>query len=378
MTIIVELAIVLSIIYTAGVLVLYKGLKRAVNSTLSDTMADEKLPPITIIVPTRNEIGNIDNIISDLKKQNYPEDKIEILIIDDFSTDGTAERALELVGDDTRFNILRLSQQSDFLEKSKLTAKKRVVDFGVRTSSSEIVLFTDADCRLKPNWARSMASQFSGGYSVVAGFVGFHIDSTLQGILALESLATRIIGAGMIGMGNAITCPGGNLAYKKDIYFNIGGLDNFNKTFSGDDTLFIQTAVSKGARAMFNFNEDSFVYTVERGGIRDVVIRRIRRLGITPQFKLDMLLSSGLLFLYCFLLALTPFILFIKASMGLVMIILWILKYAVDFWILRKGAGLFNESRLLKYLPPTGFLYPYYITVVGALSLFIKGGWKGR
>src|SRR5437870_10675765 len=52
------------------------------------------LKPITkvsIIIPARNEESNIANLLNDLLQQNYPQELFEIIVVDDFSEDRTAE-----------------------------------------------------------------------------------------------------------------------------------------------------------------------------------------------------------------------------------------------------------------------------------------------
>jgi cellulose synthase/poly-beta-1,6-N-acetylglucosamine synthase-like glycosyltransferase len=51
----------------------------------------EYFPFISVVVAARDEEKNISDCIQSLLKQDYPVDKFEILIIDDFSTDKTAE-----------------------------------------------------------------------------------------------------------------------------------------------------------------------------------------------------------------------------------------------------------------------------------------------
>jgi len=370
--------IILSVGYAIGILILRKGLNLASQMTVNTLTDDENLPSVTVLVPARNEAENISKVVDDLSRQDYPRNKILFMIIDDFSEDGTAEMARNAVLMDERFRILELSGQTDYIARTLLSAKKRAIDFGVRNATTDFVLFTDADCRLGPCWARSMMSYLGGSCSIVAGHVGFHYDSVLKGALALESLATRLISAGAIGLGEAITCAGGNWGYRRQIYEKLGGFERYQKVLSGDDTLLIQSAVAKGEKAVFNFDKRSFVFTTERGSLYEIFIRRIRRLGITPNFQAGIMIFSALIFIYAWLLALTPVLALIRPSLIGILIAAWVWKFAFDFWILSNGAKIFDATPLLKYLPITGMIYPYYIAIVGSLSLVMRGSWKGR
>ncbi|MBD3234155.1 MAG: glycosyltransferase [candidate division Zixibacteria bacterium] len=372
------LTLILSILYTTGVIILLVGLKSSFKKGGPSQRMSIHYPTVTVIVPARNESSNIRDIVKDLKTQDYPPEKTEFLIIDDFSEDDTYAIASLEIEDDDRFKLVKLSEQERFLAEGNLSAKKRVVDFGIKYSQSEIVLFTDADCRVKPQWISSMIAKYDDDVALVTGHVGFSVKSFFHGVLALESLATRIIAAGTIGLGNPVTCAGGNLSYRRQLYFDVGGLRDSRKSFSGDDTLLIQAAGAAGKKLMFNFDPQSFVQTEERGTLKEIIITRIRRLGITPQFKLDLMTISGSLFLYCWILALTPILIAIDASLALPLIFAWIWKFLFDFIILRTGAGMLRSGHLMKYLPVTALLYPYFIAFVGTVSFFIRGTWKGR
>ncbi|MCP4633851.1 MAG: glycosyltransferase [candidate division Zixibacteria bacterium] len=353
-------------------------MKKSLRLSIASSQPEVEYPPVTVIIPARNEADNIANLIDGLKQQDYPEDKIMFRIIDDFSTDNTFEIVSGTIENDIRFKILKLSEQKEFLAETPLSSKKRVIDFGIKKAGTDVLLFTDADCIVSPTWVSSMVRKLSEDYSIVAGYVGFRYGTFIEGILALESLATRIIASGSIGLGGAVTCSGGNLCYRKSVYEKIGGLEKFGSSFSGDDTLFIQEAINKGAKAVFNFDSKSFVYTRERGTIKDIFIQRLRRLGITTNFKLNMFLASGFLFLYCYLLALTPILIIADNTLTMSLLTTWIWKFIVDLIILRFGARIFQNRDLLKFLPVTGLIYPYYIAIVGTFSFAIKGSWKGR
>ncbi len=369
---------IFSILYAIGVIILLVGLRGSFKKGYPSQRMITHYPTVTVIIPARNESSNIGNIIKDLKTQDYPPQKAEFLIIDDFSQDDTYAAASLEIKDDDRFKLVKLSEQEKYLAETDLSAKKRVVDFGIKYSQSEIVLFTDADCRVKPHWISSMIAKYDDEVALVTGHIGFSVKSFLHGVLALESLATRIIAAGTIGLGNPVTCAGGNLSYRRQLYFEVGGLRDSRESFSGDDTLLIQAAGAAGKNPIFNFDPQSFVQTGERGTLKEIIITRIRRLGITPRFKSDLMLISALLFLYCWILALTPILIAMDTSLALPLILAWIWKFLFDFTILRIGARMLRSRHLMKYLPATGLLYPYFIAIVGTVSFFIRGTWKGR
>ena len=59
--------------------------KKALNFKLTD----DELPRISIIVPAFNEERTVDRCLNSIKIQNYPHDKMEVIVVDDGSTDNT-------------------------------------------------------------------------------------------------------------------------------------------------------------------------------------------------------------------------------------------------------------------------------------------------
>ena len=64
---------------------------------------DDERPTVSVIVAARDEEENIQNCLTSLNNLNYPEGKIQIIIVDDKSTDSTGEIVNEFIKDKTKF-----------------------------------------------------------------------------------------------------------------------------------------------------------------------------------------------------------------------------------------------------------------------------------
>src|SRR5688572_14722292 len=84
-------------------------------------------PPLTkisIILPVRNEEKNISTILNCLTKQKYPNDKFEVIIVDDFSTDATRD-------------IIKKSAHSNikYIHLKNGEGKKKAIEDGISHST---------------------------------------------------------------------------------------------------------------------------------------------------------------------------------------------------------------------------------------------------
>ena len=104
-------------------------------------------PFISVVIPALNEKNHIEQILYDVTHQTYPSDRYEILVVDDESTDITPNLVRAFMD---RYQNLRMlsSREGDH----NLKYKKRPLDVGVRAAQGEIILQTDADCRVSNRW----------------------------------------------------------------------------------------------------------------------------------------------------------------------------------------------------------------------------------
>jgi glycosyltransferase involved in cell wall biosynthesis len=94
-------------------------------------------PKVSVIIPVYNGEALIENCIKHLSSQNYPKDKLEIIVVDNNSTDNTYEIA-------RKCGIITL------ICKTKGPSAAR--NMGIKAAAGDLLLFTDADCLADVNW----------------------------------------------------------------------------------------------------------------------------------------------------------------------------------------------------------------------------------
>jgi cellulose synthase/poly-beta-1,6-N-acetylglucosamine synthase-like glycosyltransferase len=98
----------------------------------------EFCPSITILVPVHNEEKRIENKLENIAKVLYPKEKMEIIVIDDASTDETFAMA-------DAFAKKHSELKMKVLKQSQRKGKAMALNKGLEVSSSGIIVMTDAD-----------------------------------------------------------------------------------------------------------------------------------------------------------------------------------------------------------------------------------------
>jgi len=113
-----------------------------------------ELPSVSIVIPTRNSEGTLERCLLSIDEQNYPEDKIRLIIVDAFSSDRTIEIA-------KRFNVKVLVNPRVTGEAGKA--------IGVEAADRDIVALIDSDNVLtSKDWLVRMTEPFRDDAEVVA------------------------------------------------------------------------------------------------------------------------------------------------------------------------------------------------------------------
>ncbi|MDO8848962.1 MAG: glycosyltransferase [Coriobacteriia bacterium] len=134
----------------------------------------DDLPTVSVIVPAHNESAVIDRCLNSVKAQDYPHDKLEIIVIDDGSTDDTADRVEEHVNGNHHYDgnghgtfLLRGTpiQVGPYrgtlaLIKNGHQGKAHALNAGIAASSGDIIVNIDSDVVLAPNAIRAIAVAF--------------------------------------------------------------------------------------------------------------------------------------------------------------------------------------------------------------------------
>jgi len=122
-------------------------------------------PLVSVIVPARNEAGRIAEVVNAVRGQRSAARAIEVLVMDDGSTDITAEEA-GAAG--ARVVLLRPPGERG----NAASARNR----GAAESRGDPIIFLDADCVPDAGWLQAILARHAAGATIVGGSLGLPLD----------------------------------------------------------------------------------------------------------------------------------------------------------------------------------------------------------
>ena len=129
------------------------------NESFKTSAANTFKPEVSVVVPIYNGKTDLPELINCLLAQTYPKDKVEYLLVDNNSNDGTPE-LLKLALENSPIKIRALNENE--IQSSYATRNR-----GIREAVGEIIAFTDADCRPQPHWLEEIVKPFLKSDTVV-------------------------------------------------------------------------------------------------------------------------------------------------------------------------------------------------------------------
>ncbi|MBF9254816.1 glycosyltransferase [Pontibacter sp. 172403-2] len=332
---------------------------------------------ISVIIPVRNEAANMLPLLQDLATQVYPQQLLEVLIIDDHSEDGTAELVEEFIL--SAGMVIKSIRLNSYV---KLYGKKAAVAKGVELAQGELLVFTDGDCRVGPEWLRQFAYLYQTQQPYfISGPVCFHHTYTLFERMQLVEFAALIgVGGASIRLQKPNMCNGANLAYTKAIFEAAGGFSGNESIASGDDE-FLLHKVSKlyPGKIAFLKNNKAIVYTCARKSLASFLSQRVRWASKWKAYQsINVQVMAAVVFVVNLLLFAAVVLLWLGRLPLLWFIAAYVAKFAIDFIFLERILTFLGRRRYLWYMLPLQCVYIPYVICTAVAGLAGRYRWKGR
>ena len=348
---------------------------RGLSNLGSRSAGNKRIAFVSVVVAARNEAASIEKCISAILEQDYPRNKFEVIVVDDNSTDSTADLVKKMV---KKFKNLRLHKLSPRPNVS-IGRKPESIALGVSVAKGEVILTTDADCYVPRTWLRAMTEGFAEDVMFQAGpVVEMQTGSFLNKVESLEFMSLIVTGAGLIGAGRPIICNGANLAYRKSAFNAVQGFKG--TVSSNDDETLMQRIFNRNiGKVRFVADPDAVVRTESKNNLWSFLKQRLRWAAKKGRYEDKTILAElALLYFFFFVLLAAGGASFFVPELKIPVAITFGLKIVLDYAAMRKGAHLLHQKlNGLVFLVAELFHVPY-IVFTGAVGQFISQEWKGR
>jgi len=272
----------LTFMFIAGALLLFKGgffiytLYRYFCYKPIASISDKELPTCTVIVPAYNEGKQVWDTLMSLAKSDYPEDKLQLLAIDDGSKDDTWPWIIEAKK--------TLGDRLSIFKQAKNQGKRHALYRGFNEGSGEIFVTVDSDSIVKPDTLRNLVSPLitNKQCGAVAGNIRVlnNKKALLPKMLDVSFvLSFEFIRSAESSLNSVLCTPGALAAYRRDAVFSCLP-EWINQTFMGqpsdigEDRAMTNMILKQGYHVLFQKNAYAYTNVPEKySGLYKMFIR---------------------------------------------------------------------------------------------------------
>lgn len=349
--------------YLYGIILLLMKARTDKDITISD------YPFVSVIVPMRNEAGYIRNCLNYLIDQDYPEDRFEIIPVNDASDDETEEILNNISENNMQVRPVHIS--SHFRNNK---GKNNAIDKGIAVSQGEFIITTDADVWMGTRWLRRVVRAFDNHTGLIIGLTLDEFSGKpVHAYQALDSGCIAVIAAALSVMKFPITCQGANMAFRRSAYNEVRDRVLWLSDNSGNHEWQMQEIdISTDWSIKPLANPESFVYTHPPNTWKALLNQRIRWASTgTDYTKLSVRCYLTLIYI-----SLLSFILGLWFLTPGYLALMWGVKLFIDIPVAFLVARVMHQPKLILAFPLVYILQPFIVVITTFLGTLRLYRWK--
>lgn len=330
----------------------------------------EVWPTVSVLISAKNEEEAISECIESLLKLEYPQEKLDIWIVDDQSTDKTAQIIKSYQVGNPHIKMLSTETYDTHLK-----AKARGISLAAKHAKGEWFFITDADSVVQPLWIKEMLRGIDHTTGTIAGMMTVE-EHNLVSILEKSIWNyTLPFAAGAAGYGAEFISVGPNTAMRSKIYHEAGGLEKADFKVAEDLALFNMVLKSE-FKPIAHSNHETMVTMKPVSDFRQLLSQQRR--WIKGPFEREWYYPAGILivfgfsFLYHIAITVALFFAPIAALIALLS------RFVAELCIIFIEKLILKQKRVLRYYPML-FIYLYFVFIFLPLSFMVtrRISWQG-
>jgi cellulose synthase/poly-beta-1,6-N-acetylglucosamine synthase-like glycosyltransferase len=403
-------ALILLVLYVLLIGYYHKGFRQLKSYNKTTHLNKTK---VTIIIPARNEAHNIELCITAIAAQTYPKNLLQVIVVDDFSEDGTGlivekfslartpiggiaespTRAIDLV--------VELLQLKNFIQEKDTTShKKKGIEIAIGKASGELIICTDADCIASENWISNVVSFYE---KTNAQFIAMPVSLTpnpspkergatsssrktflpqkfVEIFQTIDFTTLQGITAASVYKKFHTMCNGANLAYTKSAFEKVNGFAGIDALPTGDDMLLMyKIAKEFPSDVHYLKSKLAIIETATVNTWKAFFNQRIRWASKASYYEDKKIFYTLLVVYFLNVFTLAMFIsLFFAPYLLVWFVIFLIVKSSIEYWFLQPVFRFFNQQYLRKWFFICIPFHIIYTVIAGWLGKYGKYEWKGR
>ncbi len=353
------ISIILLMIYSLLIVFYIKGWEKIPYFVKKETSLSTS---VSIITACKNEINHLSCLFQALNEQIYQ--NFEFILVDDNSTDGSHEYAVEAFRNLPNFIVTKN------LDKGK----KQALKTGIYHAKNELIISLDADSMPSSEWLETIVHFYEENPAdMIICPVKLDSDGSFFQEMQQMEFATLVgSGAGAAGAEMPILCNGANLAFRKSAWLESEAELHFEEP-SGDDIFLLQSIKRRKGSIQFLKSSKAMTTTQASPDLKSFLKQRTRWAAKRAAYKDFMLSFTGIAVFATSLVVLMNFFLVIFNVKYLeIFLFVFALKWFVDFIFLKKIRTFFGLKNVLRKSFLLSLIYPFYIFFTALKSFFSK------
>lgn len=344
------------VIYYAG---LYSKIYRHCNTSPTANSSAET-PPLSVIIVAKDSTEHLKKHLPSILEQDYPQ--FEVIVIYDRSAED-CDDVLKLLED--KYPHL----YHTFIPNTAryISHKKLGITMGIKASRYDWLVFTEADCYPQSNqWLRQMARNFTPNTEIVLGYSNYEkTTGWFNRQITFDTLLNAMRYLGMALCGHPYMGTGRNLAYRKSLYYKQKGFTSHLNLQRGEDDLFInETATGRNTRIetspeslmCISNPEKKQAWYEEKIGY----MATSRFFHGAARYLMGLETCTRLLFYAVSVFIIVFGILHQQWVASGIALLLWILRFVMQFMIFRQTSRKLNARKFCALLPLFDLLQPVW------------------